>query len=56
MANHKRKRARNQRAGCKLCKYWKINGFPTERPDGERFSDHRRRVLAKEQAERRGDE
>lgn len=44
--NHKRGRARNRRAGCKLCKPWKVNGFRTERADGEKFSDHRRRVVA----------
>lgn len=44
--NHKRKRARNRRAGCKMCKPWKVNGVRTERPDGERFSDHRRRTVA----------
>lgn len=44
--NHKRGRARNRRAGCKMCKPWKVNGHRTERPDGERFSDHKRRVLA----------
>ena len=44
--NHKRGRARNRRAGCKMCKYWKINGHATERPDGEKFSDHRRRKTA----------
>lgn len=49
MANHKRKRTRNQRAGCKMCKYWKVNGHRTEREDGERFSDHRRRVVADEE-------
>lgn len=43
---HKRKRTKNQRAGCLFCKYWKVNGFATERPDGERFSDHRRRKVA----------
>ena len=42
--NHKRSRPRNRRAGCKLCKPWKVNGYRTERPDGERFSDHRRRM------------
>lgn len=47
--NHKRKRPRNIRAGCKLCKFWKVNGFSTERKDGEKFSDHRRRVVATEQ-------
>ncbi len=44
--NHKRKRSRNRRAGCKLCKFWKINGFATERVEGEKFSDHRRRSIA----------
>lgn len=42
--NHKRGRARNRRAGCKMCKPWKVNGHRTERADGERFSDHRRRA------------
>ena len=28
--NHKRKRARNSRAGCKLCKFWKVNGYAAE--------------------------
>lgn len=45
---HKRKRARNRRAGCKMCKSWKVNGFSTEREDGEKFADHKRRVLATE--------
>lgn len=46
--HHKRRRPRNRRAGCKLCKPWKVNGFRTERAEGERFSDHRRRVRAGE--------
>ena len=25
---------------------WKVNGFATQRKDGERFSDHRRRYFA----------
>lgn len=41
--NHKRHRARSRRAGCKLCKPWKRNGYRTERAGGEKFSDHRRR-------------
>ncbi len=49
MAHHKRRRSRNQRAGCKLCKPHKINGFRTEREGGEKFSDHRRRQVAAEQ-------
>ena len=44
--NHKRGRARNRRAGCKMCKCWKVNGVRTEREDGEKFSDHRRRNAA----------
>ncbi len=44
--HHKRKRTRNRRAGCKLCKPWKVNGFPTERADGETFTDHKRRCFA----------
>lgn len=32
-----------------MCKYWKVNGHRTERADGERFSDHRRRVVADEE-------
>lgn len=46
--NHKRQRPRNARGGCKLCKPWKINGFRTERQDGERHSDHRRRIITTE--------
>jgi hypothetical protein len=53
MSNHKRKRPKNARAGCLLCKPWKINGFATERKDGERFSDHIRREWAREQAQER---
>jgi hypothetical protein len=49
--HHKRKRARNRRAGCKLCKPWKVNGFATERADGEKFADHRRRDAARREAQ-----
>ena len=45
--HHKRKRPRNRRAGCKLCKPWKVNGYRTERREGEKFSDHRRRRFAR---------
>jgi hypothetical protein len=37
MAHHKRGRASNVRAGCKMCKPWKMNGMRTERADGERL-------------------
>jgi hypothetical protein len=43
--NHKRG-PRNRRAGCKLCKPWKVNGFATKRVGGESFSAHRRRTAA----------
>ena len=46
--HHKRKRTRNRRAGCKMCKPWKVNGFSTEREDGEKFTDHKRRMFATE--------
>ena len=42
--HHKRGKARNVRAGCKMCKPWKVNGFRTGRKDGEKFSDHARRT------------
>jgi hypothetical protein len=44
--NHKRGKARNARAGCKMCKPWKINGIRTEKEGGEKYSDHRRRTSA----------
>jgi len=34
-----------------MCKYYKVNGFPTEREGGEKFSDHKRRVFAKKDIE-----
>lgn len=51
--NHKRGRARNRRAGCKLCKPWKVNGMPTEGREGEAWSDHKRRESARREAEGR---
>lgn len=47
MAHHKRRRPRNRRAGCLMCKYWKVNGFRTERQEGEAFSAYRRRLFAR---------
>lgn len=41
--HYKRHRPRNTRAGCKMCKPWKVNGYRTEAREGEKFSDHRRR-------------
>jgi hypothetical protein len=41
MAHHKRKRPKNRRAGCLLCKPWKADGFAKNRVDAEDFSDRR---------------
>ena len=46
MANHKRKRPKNRRAGCIQCKAWKMNGFGINRKDGEEMASHRRRLAA----------
>jgi hypothetical protein len=51
MANHKRKRPKNRRSGCLMCKFWKINGFSKYNPEYERHSDHLRRISAKKEAE-----
>lgn len=38
--NHKRGRAKNRRAGCLMCKPWKMNGAKQARPVQEkRWSD-----------------
>ena len=45
MAHHKRRRPKNRRAGCLLCKPWKVNGFARRsRGDGQKFSDFRRHL------------
>ena len=44
--HHKRRRPLSRRGHCKMCKSWKINGFGKLRPDWEKFSDHKRRVFA----------
>lgn len=41
--NHKRRRPRNRRAGCKMCKPWKINGVGKHTIKSEAFSDYKRR-------------
>jgi hypothetical protein len=47
--HHKRKRPASRRAGCKLCKPWKVNGVRTEQTDGKSFANHRRRDAARQQ-------
>ena len=51
MPNHKRKRPKNRRSGCLMCKFWKINGFGKYNPEYEAYSDHKRRFFAKKEAE-----
>lgn len=47
MANHKRGKPKNARAGCLMCKYWKINGHgKRKRLDGESFGNAKRRQFA----------
>lgn len=40
--NHKRGRPKNRRAGCLMCKFWKVNGYTKHSKEGEKFSDYRR--------------
>jgi hypothetical protein len=51
MANYKRKRPKNSRSGCLMCKYWKINGFSRLKDGFERHSSHKRRFFAKKEVE-----
>lgn len=44
MHHKKGKRIRNRRAGCKMCKPWKISGVRTEAVGGEKFTDHKNRI------------
>lgn len=47
--NHKRHRPKNQRAGCLLCKFWKVNGFSKHNKDFETSSSHKSRIFAEEE-------
>jgi hypothetical protein len=38
----------------RMCKFYKYVGV-TERPDGERFSDHKRRTFARQEQDKGGD-
>jgi hypothetical protein len=40
--HHKRRRRRNLRAGCKMCKPWKINGVNKWAKELGRHSDRKR--------------
>ena len=56
MAHNKRGRLKNRRAGCLLCKPWKMNGTSTDRDEGEAFSDHKRRRSASEEIRNRNEQ
>jgi hypothetical protein len=49
MPHFKRHRSKNCRAGCLLCKRWKVDGFNSKNADAQRFSDFRRQVDAQQQ-------
>jgi len=42
--NHKRGRPKNRRAGCLMCKNWKMNGAGKNSKEYERPADRRRRL------------
>jgi len=44
LVNHKRGRPKNRRAGCLLCKSWKMNGAGKNSKEYERPADRRRRL------------
>ena len=48
MSNHKRKRPKNRRGGCLLCKPWKMKGYGKERVDAAAFGSVRRKYFAKQ--------
>lgn len=48
--HHKRRRQKNRRAGCLMCKPWKISGTHEDARDSEKFSDHKRRQFARIEA------
>jgi len=47
--NHKKKKPKNQRAGCLMCKPWKINGMGKESKSNAKPADFRQIEDAKEQ-------
>ena len=46
--NHKRGRPKNRRAGCLMCKDWKMNGAGKNSKEYERPADRRRRLYLSE--------
>ena len=48
MANHKRKRPKNRRGGCLLCKPWKVNGYGKNQLDAASFNSTKQKYFAKQ--------
>jgi len=46
MANHKRGKPKNARAGCLMCKFWKINGV--KKHDERPYSEMKKRGMYRE--------
>ena len=49
MAHHKRRKPKNARSGCLLCKPWKANG--SKRSVRQQFSDYKRLYYADDEIE-----
>lgn len=49
--NHKRKRARHKRAGCKMCKPWKGRSVGKDTIEFQKYSDYKRMKIAEERRE-----
>ena len=47
--HHKRRKPRNIRAGCKMCKPWKINGVNKWSKTYAKASDMRRRIEGRDE-------
>jgi len=56
MAHNKHGRPKNSRAGCLMCKPWKMNGISTNSKEGESFSDRKRRPSASEEIRNRSEQ
>jgi hypothetical protein len=49
MSHFKRGRPSGQTRSCRMCKPWKLGGRSIENPRSEKYSDHKRRIMAKEE-------
>ena len=49
MANHKRRKPKNSRAGCLMCKPWKVNGQNKESKANAKPADFKRKEAMKQE-------